>query len=97
MMEVGGFRGGAMGCGVQAFLFAAGVLLLHCLLAVVIDGQIAHDPEDVVDLGFQWQGNLLHVCQPEEGILNDILGSAVAAGDAGCGLDQGRAVLHQRL
>ncbi|MNH42372.1 hypothetical protein D3C79_1040590 [compost metagenome] len=53
-MQVQGF-GGCAGVlfHVQALFFAAGVAKLQCLLAVVVDGEVAHRLEHVAQLGLE--------------------------------------------
>ena len=74
-VDVGGFGRGVLQDDVQAFFFTAGILLLHGLLAVVIDGQVAHDLEQVAELGLERRGDLRRGAESEEGILHHIFGA----------------------
>ncbi|MNJ57945.1 hypothetical protein D3C77_535560 [compost metagenome] len=71
-VDMGGFGRGVLHHHVQAFLLAAGVLQLHRLLAIVVDGQVAHDLEQVAQLRLERRGDLRGGTESEEGILHYI-------------------------
>ncbi len=96
-VDVGGFGGGVLHNHVQAFLLAAGVLQLHRLLAIVVDGQVAHDLEQIAQLRLERRGDLRGGAEPEKGVLHHIFGARPAAGDAGSDLDQDAAVVDEGL
>ncbi|MNC65305.1 hypothetical protein D3C75_1155820 [compost metagenome] len=92
-----GFGRGALDDHVQAFFFAAGVLELHGLLAIVVDGQVAHDLEQVTQLGLERGGDLRRGAEPKKSVLHHIFSAGATASDARGDLHQNAAVVDKRL
>lgn len=96
-VDVGGFWRGILDHHIHAFFLATRVLQLHRLLAVVIDGQVAHDLEQIAELGLERGRDLRCGTEPEEGILHHILGARPTARDTGGNLDEDAAIVDERL
>lgn len=97
VVDVRGFRRGALDHHVQAFFLRPRVFLFERLLAVVIDGQVADDLEQVAELCLERRSDLRRRLEPEERILDHIFGSRAATGNAGGDLHQDRTVIDECL
>ncbi len=82
---------------IQPLGLGAGVFLFQCLLAVVVDGQIAHDLKQIAELCLEGQRGLRRGAQSEERILHNVLGARPAAHDARGNLDQQQIVVDECL